>query len=525
MRRQSLDIMNKRLKSLSLFFVLSALICRVSFASYQPEQLITQGGVKKSLVTDLNQEDTLDEVLTELKEIKLQLMSPQDADINILDGEGKGVKAHVHCFQTVTGKHCGIIALTEPFRNTVPVTKFFINDTVGNALNQDVSFGTTGNIIHDGGTSASVDTGTANVDNENSLEDTGGLWGTGGDAELVQIGMTVERTTGSAYARISAVTGTVLDLTTIASKGATSADIFPDGNEAYIINAVWTGTATTGTWDFSSGGLITQAAGNDGDQADIAGDADDESFADDFTALTGTINLNTYSEVNHNIEVQMTLDGIDIGDSILLNDFIDTGDFGAQQFSVSIDSLAIGGLLTNGVRFTIARSGGSKPAFTLDDIRLEVSGTPLVFSLNLSRREVFHIQQLVFSYKDNIDSIQTVTGATENVTNLSIDPDTILGVSALTNGFVIKRTKGGKTLFSATIKSLGGQISGGALPDRPLTAPDGSSTLVVLRVIFNDPLILTGEFDDTLTITINDNMSALEQFTVTANGGLEINGN
>jgi len=162
----------------------------------------------------------------------------------------KLVEVHAHEFETSRGKHVGGISLTERFLNFRPEFHPFLNDTFGTAMNQDVSFGITGSIIHDGGSSSSVDTGTANVDNPDSLEDTGGLWGTGGEADLVRVGMTVERTTGSAYARISNVTGTVLDLTTIASKGATAADIFPNGNEAYIINAVWTGTATVGTWDF-----------------------------------------------------------------------------------------------------------------------------------------------------------------------------------------------------------------------------------------------------------------------------------
>ena len=84
-----------KIKSVILYLIFTFLICGVSYASYQPEQLITQGGVKKSLVTDLNQEGNLDEVLFELKEIKFQLMAPSDADVNIIDGSGNGNKAKV----------------------------------------------------------------------------------------------------------------------------------------------------------------------------------------------------------------------------------------------------------------------------------------------------------------------------------------------------------------------------------------------------------------------------------------------
>ena len=101
--------------------------------------------------------------------------------------------------------------------------------------------------------------------------------------------------------------------------------------------------------------------------------------------------------------------------------------------------------------------------------------------------------------------------------NLSYDK--ILDLASLTNGFVITRKKKGKTLFSATIKNLGAHISAGAKADEPWS--DGTNTFVILRAIFDEPLILTGDVDDTLSIQINDDMSGLLQFTVAARGSLE----
>lgn len=438
-------------------------------------------------------------------------------EVKILGGKGRDStqsEVHVHPFKTATGIHQGLVNLTQRFIETEPSTKFFINETVGAAMNQVVSFGTTGNILHDGGSSASVDTGSANVDTEFFLEDSGGAWGTGGEAELIQVGMTVERTTGSAYARISTVTADKLGLTTIASKGATSADIFPDGNEAYIINAVWTGTATTGTWDFSTSNVITQAAGNNNDQADIEADASDQSLASDFTTLTGSLNLNAYNSTNHNIQIQMTLAGVTVGDPILLNNFINTDDFDAQQFSIPIGNLVSTNQLMNGIRITVVRSGGAKPAFTLDDLRLEFIGTPLVYALDVAKGERFHISELVFAYADALD-IQAEADAT--VPDLSYDK--ILDLTALTNGFVITRKKGGITLFNANIKTLGGHISAGAEVGEIWC--DATNTFLTLRVKFPDPLILTGESNDILTITINDDMSGLLQFTAAARGSIE----
>lgn len=436
---------------------------------------------------------------------------------------GKTREAHVHPFVTATGIHEGLVILNHRLIKTEPTTKFFVNDTVGIAMNQDVSFGTTGNILHDGGTTSSaLVAGTCTAAATNKLTDTTSPpFEAGEEDDATIVGMTVENTTDSTYARISAIDSTsVLSLTTIASKGETGADIFPAGTEGYLVNAVWVGAATTGTWDFATGNVITQAAANNNDQADITANAADQSLASDFTALTGAINLNTYTEVNHNIQIQMTLSGVAVGSSILLNDFIDTGDFGAQQFSIPIGDLVATDQLMNGIRIIVLRTGGAKPAFTLDDVRLEFSGTPLVFEVALNKEERFHISELVFTYADALLSEKTgLLDATETFTNNFLSYDAILGVSALTNGFVINRTKKGKTLFSANIKTLGGHISAGATIGELIT--DNANTFLTLRVIFPDPLILTGEIDDTLTITINDKMDGLLQFTAAARGSLE----
>ena len=71
--------------------------------------------------------------------------------VKIQDGNGTGTEAHVHFFDTANGKHAGVVALTHPFIETEPSTKFFLNDTVGGAMNQNVTFGGSKELIFDGG--------------------------------------------------------------------------------------------------------------------------------------------------------------------------------------------------------------------------------------------------------------------------------------------------------------------------------------------------------------------------------------
>jgi len=426
----------------------------------------------------------------------------------IEDGSGTGLQASVKNFPNGVEQAAGVLVLTQRFIETEPSTKFFFNSSFGIAMNQNVSFGTISSIMHDGGSSASADSGTADTNTLNKLVETGQNFNT-----TVVAGMVVHNTTDNTYATITAVdSDTSLSL---------DSDAFPDGNEEYIINAVWAGTAVAGTWNFADSAKITLTAGDNGDEASI--DADTEAAWDMsyFTAFTGKVDLDTYTDANTNIVVSFTLNGVLVGNTVNLDDYIDTGDFTEQSFVIPKADLGLTTQTVNGLTIQIARVGGAKPTFKLDDLHLEASGTPATFEIILKEEDKFHIHELVFAYKDNIDSIQTVTGATENVTNTSLDPDTILGLASLSNGFNITREKAGDTLFSATIHNFGEHIAAGAQAAEVFTAPDGSSTMAILRVVFADPMILTGASDDNLSITINDDMSGLERFTCAARGNLE----
>jgi len=344
------------------------------------------------------------------------------------------MEAHVHPFKTAAGNHVGLVTLTHPFIETEPSTIFFTNSTFGIAMNQNVTFSGSPEVIFDG-----TDSG------------------------------------------------------------------------------AWVSTLVAGTWDFADGGKVTITTANNLDNAiwDDAGTIDMAGH----TAITGKVDLDIYNPINNSILIQFGLAGVDVGNTVDLNDFIDTGDFTEQSFAIPKADFGLDTQTVDDMDITMIRAGGAKPTVKFDDFQIEQIGAPAVFELNVNKGDKFHIQELVFAYADNITSITTVAGATETVTNSFISFDAILGVSALTNGFVITRSKGGVTLFSATIRSLGAHMSAGAKLDMPLS--DGTNTFVVLRAIFDQPLILTGAPDDTLTITINDNMSPLVQFTASARGGLE----
>lgn len=273
----------------------------------------------------------------------------------------------------------------------------------------------------------------------------------------------------------------------------------------------WTGSIIAGAWNFADAGKVTITTANNNDAAifDDAGTIDMSVY----TAITGKVDLDVYSPLDNKIVIQFGLAGTLLGNPVNIDDYIDTGIFTEQSFAIPKADLGIGPLTVDELTITITRTSGLRPTIKFDDFQIEETGNPAVFSLNIDIEDRFHITELTFAYAD------VLTGILADATMPALSFNKILDLAALPIGFTINRSKKGKTLFSANIRTLGGHISAGAIPDIPWS--DGTNTFLILRVKFILPLILTGAPDDTLTIQINDPMDGLLQFTASARGSLE----
>lgn len=414
------------------------------------------------------------------------------------DVSKEAIDADVHRFTLAGDKpHHGLIVQTERLVRTEPNTQFFLNPTFGAAMNQAITFGAVAVTIHDGGTSSAGDSGTADTDTLNHILETGQNF-----TSTVAIGSYATSTnTGHVTAVLDA------DLTC-------NADVCPLGNEAYTIDPVWVGTAVQGTWNFADSGKITLTEASNLDTALLNAASAARYDWENFTTLTGKVDLDTFTDGVHAIVMGFELNGVAVGNSVDVNDFIDTGDFAEQTFVIPREAFGlVPGNLVNSLRITLLRLGGTKPTFKLDDLQLESTGNAAVFSIDVARGKRFHIYELTFAYAD------ALTGLVTNGTMPGLSYDKILALSALTNGFTILRTSKGKTLFSANIKTIGAHIAAGAILGSEMS--DGTNTCITLRVLFVDPLVLSGDPDDRLCIQINDDMSGLLSFTASARGSLE----
>jgi len=167
----------------------------------------------------------------------------------------------------------------------------------------------------------------------------------------------------------------------------------------------WTGSAIAGTWNFADGGVTSLTSANNADTASFAEEGATTVDMSNFTALTIKINLTIYNPLNNSIFVIFDLAGAVVGNTVNLNDFIDTGLIGTAQIAV-IPKADMGLIdqLVDGFRIIVQRSGGTKPTMTFDDIQLEVTGTPEVFKATTPVGTRFHISELRLGLSDNISA-------------------------------------------------------------------------------------------------------------------------
>jgi len=169
----------------------------------------------------------------------------------------------------------------------------------------------------------------------------------------------------------------------------------------------WTGTAIAGTWNFADGGTITITSANNNDEASFAEETPTTIDMSNFTALTGSVDLNIYNPNNNSIIIQFDNAGTLVGNSVDLNDFIDTGNFATQSFVIPKADLGLTTQLLDGMSLRITRTGGARPTIAFDDIQFEASGDPAIFKATTPLGTSFHITEIRIRMEDAISTVLT----------------------------------------------------------------------------------------------------------------------
>lgn len=401
-------------------------------------------------------------------------------------------------------RNCLLISTTDPV--VTPFTRPFSNDTLGVEMAQNVTFSGNATIVHAGVNSGAALTGTTTGTTSSHLIDSGETF------SGIAVGMSVKNTTsGNEYALVTVVS--VNDLTL-------DADIFVSG-ENYEINPIWVGTATSGTWNFADSGKITITSADNNDIAEFENDTNQQWDVSKVTDFTGKIDLDVYNSSQNTITFQFNLNGTPVGSAIALNDFIDTGNFAEQSFVISHAEFQFATNIINGLTITIGRSAGAKPTVKFDDMQWEEIGESITFTVAAVENEIIRINEIIFSFTDDITGIAAVSGATENATMIALAYNKILGLTKLANGLTFRRIEDNKVVITLTFRQILDFTRAGAVID---TTPygDGTNTVVTLTVRFPEPVILYAISGDFMALTVNDPMNGLISFTTFARGTIEV---
>ena len=208
----------------------------------------------------------------------------------------------------------------------------------------------------------------------------------------------------------------------------------------------WTGAAISGVWNFADAGKVTITSANNNDAATFSEQTASTIDVTGFVALTGKVDLDAFNPANHSIQINFDLAGVAVGDTLNVDDYIDTGDFTEQSFAIPLSDFAFGGDDVDGFTIRITRSGGSKPTMKFDDIQLENTGGSFEFRITKNPGYDFWGRQIRFMFADDFST----TLADASAINLSFDK--FINLTALTNGMTFRWVQDNEVMFSTTIR-------------------------------------------------------------------------
>lgn len=234
-----------------------------------------------------------------------------------------------------------------------------------------------------------------------------------------------------------------------------------------------------------------------------------------YVAYTGFIYLETWSEVknNHlNLYGWETTGGTMVGNTVNVEDYIDTGLFGEwQKFTISVADLGITDSVIDAFRFEVHADIGAPnaPNFYLDTMQLEETGGGISYVMEFPTNLWFWATHFRVVWNGPSDGL---TG---------IDGTKFYNIEALTNGLSNIITAGGVDLQGIILRSINDahQVPEGEFEF--FTTGSTGTSQIIYTIKWDKPLLFRGDLGDKSTLTINDELSDMGSFKATMGGLIE----
>lgn len=294
----------------------------------------------------------------------------------------------------------------------------------------------------------------------------------------------------------------------------------PDGIHNGTDSALWTGSALTGTWTFDS--TAQAQAGTRSVDATATVHNDEAQFerssaitANDYAAMTGYIYITAWpSSGTKEVELRNRLAGVDVGNSINLSDYVNTGILNTwQKYTIP---LADFGLSADSIDQLVVRTidigGGAAPDYYLDTMQWEETGSE-TFLLEADLGTKYYITHMSIVMADAYD------GTLASASHPNIKYNQLLAVSKLTNGIIFRLTSDDIIRFNGIFQQHVDYLT---FPGIKVTSGgDGTNTWIQYDILFDFPLVLDSRTKDKLEMILADDLSGLLYHRVLVRGYTE----
>tara|TARA_Y100000310_G_scaffold121659_1_gene120407 strand:+ start:2885 stop:3979 length:1095 start_codon:yes stop_codon:yes gene_type:complete len=268
----------------------------------------------------------------------------------------------------------------------------------------------------------------------------------------------------------------------------------------------WTASVLSGSnWIFDStdqaqdGTQSIRARGTaNGDEALItAGSTVDLS---NYSLLTGYVYLDRYNVNRHGIELRFRLAGVDEGNSIDLNDYVNTGNLDVwQKFAIPKADMGLGGETIDELVVQTIHTSGNTSRYYLDVVQLDQSGG-VAYTVEPDLNTTFMADALRFQFTD------AYAGTLADATMSNLSYDQILGVT-LSGPIVLQRTRKGEVAFAFAFTNLSDLLLAGM--DIKTAISDGTNTSITLDIIFPSGIQMDEKQGDKVAISFAQDLTGL----------------
>ncbi len=193
-----------------------------------------------------------------------------------------------------------------------------------------------------------------------------------------------------------------------------------------------------------------------------------------------------------------------VGVAQSLEDYFNFGSFDEwQALAIPFENLEVSGTF-DAIRIEVLTAEGKSPKFYIDELQVEETGTPLIFTATPFVGTQFEAMSLQVEIVDTLDT--TLANAT--VPNLTWNK--LMSLTQLSNGIVLRSIREGITQFAVTMNHYADFRFTGFRKES-LDA-DSTTAILSMLIVFSAPIILHFEDGDRVQFIIQDDLSSLISF-------------